>query len=72
MGINRMVTSKKNESGAAPLELALAAVEAIEAAGLVALPVAPTPAMIAAGVETGGLSPEKTVSVYRAMIAAAP
>lgn len=72
MDINRMVTTKENESGTAPMDLALAAVEAIEAAGLVALPVDPTPAMIAAGVETGGLSPEKTVSVYKAMIAAAP
>jgi len=72
MEINRMVTTKENDSGAAPLDLALAAVEAIEAAGLVALPVDPTPAMIAAGVDTGRLSPEKTVSVYRAMIAAAP
>jgi len=52
------------------LSFALDMVSAMAEAGMVSAPVAPTPAMLAAGAEAGAVSLEITERIYHAMLAA--
>lgn len=53
------------------LESALAAVAALAEAGLTAVPMKPTTAMLTAGARAGGVSVETAWRIYQAMLSAA-
>ena len=56
--------------GSQHLERALAAVEAMDTADAVVVPVTPSASMLAAGGRTGGVSEEAAARIYRAMVLA--
>jgi sirohydrochlorin ferrochelatase len=56
--------------GSRHLERALAAVEAMGATDAVVVPASPSPCMLAAGAQAGGVTTEIAALVYKAMILA--
>lgn len=65
------VAAASGPSHSQALEFALDMVSAMAEAGQIAVPVKPTPAMLAAGIKAGGVTVIAAWKIYQAMVEAA-